>query len=63
MNTRDFGDGTSFPFPMNEDLEGIEDRFVLLTSLSEVVQQFAEATEVDDEAVSSALMQSGGFTW
>jgi len=61
-NTRDFGDGASFPFPMNEDLEGIKDRFVLLTSLSEVVQQFAEATDVDDEAVSSALMQSGGFT-
>lgn len=61
-NTRDFGDGTSFPYPMNEDLEGIRDRFILLTSLSEVVQQVAEATAVDDEAVSSALMQSGGIT-
>ncbi|MEV4048824.1 PIN domain-containing protein [Streptomyces sp. NPDC049744] len=59
-NTRDFGDGTSFPFPMDEDLKGIKDRFHLLTSLSEVVQQFAESTDVDNEAVASTLMQSGG---
>ncbi|MFF5090317.1 PIN domain-containing protein [Streptomyces niveus] len=44
-NTEDFGDGTSFPSPMDKDLRGLEDRFFLFTSLDGVLTKFA--TEVD----------------
>ncbi|MFD5670617.1 PIN domain-containing protein [Streptomyces anthocyanicus] len=50
-NTGDFGDGSSYPYPMDEDLKGIKDRFVHLTSLTEVVERFATRTSVsEDEA-------------
>ncbi|MGW1106086.1 PIN domain-containing protein [Streptomyces sp. NPDC002540] len=55
-NTRDFGDGTSYPPPMDADLEGIEDRFVHLTSLDDVVSRFAEPANVDMPQVEAALM-------
>lgn len=55
-NTEDFGDGSSFPAPMDEDLRGIEDRFVLFTSLGDVLMKFA--TEVDaDEAELRAFLK------
>ncbi|MBK3627001.1 DUF4935 domain-containing protein [Streptomyces sp. MBT49] len=55
-NTKDFGDGAAFPYPMNEDLTGIEDRFVLLTTWYEVVEKFAQRTDdVDEDAVRSIL--------
>ncbi|MFF0134220.1 PIN domain-containing protein [Streptomyces mirabilis] len=55
-NTKDFGDGTAFPYPMNEDLAGIEDRFVLLTTWYDVVEKFAQrADDVDEDAVRSIL--------
>ncbi|WP_171114552.1 MULTISPECIES: PIN domain-containing protein [unclassified Streptomyces] len=46
-NTEDFGDGTSFPSPMDKDLRGLENRFFLFTSLDGVLKKFA--TEVDAE--------------
>ncbi|MCZ4608872.1 PIN domain-containing protein [Streptomyces sp. Lzd4kr] len=55
-NTKDFGDGTAFPYPMNEDIAGIEDRFVLLTTWYDVVEKFAQRTDdVDEDAVRSIL--------
>ncbi|MFI8365257.1 PIN domain-containing protein [Streptomyces sp. NPDC085612] len=55
-NTKDFGDGSAYPYPMSEDLAGIGDRFVLLTSWHDVVEKFAERTDVvDEEAVRSIL--------
>jgi len=54
-NTKDFGDGTSYPPPMDKDLEGIRDRFVHLTSLGEVVPKFAVSTEADEEKVREIL--------
>ncbi|MFB8043128.1 PIN domain-containing protein [Streptomyces hydrogenans] len=46
-NTKDFGDGRSYPEPMKSDLEGIEDRFVHFTSLDEVVERFAKPAELN----------------
>lgn len=48
-NTRDFGDGTldGYPHPMAEDLEGLDDRFVHVTSLDDVLPRFAQPTEAD----------------
>lgn len=54
-NTKDFGDGTSYSPPMDEDLEGIRDRFVHLTSLDEVVKLFTEPAEVNEEQVRGIL--------
>ncbi|MEU8810629.1 PIN domain-containing protein [Streptomyces violaceoruber] len=54
-NTKDFGDGTSYPAPMHQDLNGIADRFVHLTTLAQVVERFAVETDVDLEAVESFL--------
>ncbi|MGW3657100.1 PIN domain-containing protein [Streptomyces sp. NPDC005151] len=47
-NTKDFGDGTEYPEPMKTDLSGIEDRFVHLTSLDDVVELFAKPAELDE---------------
>ncbi|MER7477422.1 PIN domain-containing protein [Streptomyces sp. NPDC126510] len=54
-NTKDFGDGTTYPPRMAADLEGLGDRFVHLTSLGEVLQRFTETAEVDEEAVRATL--------
>ncbi|MFF7975926.1 PIN domain-containing protein [Streptomyces sp. NPDC007905] len=54
-NTADFGDGTAYPSPMDKDLEGIEDRFVHLTSLGEVVKMFTVPTKVDEGQVRAIL--------
>ncbi|WP_329266758.1 PIN domain-containing protein [Streptomyces sp. NBC_01451] len=50
-NTKDFGEGTEYPPLMAKDLEGLEDRFVHLTSLGEVLKRFTVAAEVDEEEV------------
>ncbi|MGW7047011.1 PIN domain-containing protein [Streptomyces avermitilis] len=55
-NTKDFGDGTAYPYPMNEDVAGFGGRFVLLTSWYDVVEKFAQrADDLDDDAVRSIL--------
>ncbi|WP_406482648.1 PIN domain-containing protein [Streptomyces sp. NBC_01615] len=54
-NSKDFGDGTGYPPTMDDDLEGIRDRFVHLTSLTEVVSEFAVPTEADEEKVQEIL--------
>ncbi|MFH8939463.1 PIN domain-containing protein [Streptomyces griseosporeus] len=57
-NTTDFGDGVAFPYPMNEDLTGIEDRFVLLTTWYDVVEKFAQRTDDADEAAVRSILQA-----
>ncbi|MFF1969932.1 PIN domain-containing protein [Streptomyces sp. NPDC058232] len=54
-NTDDFGDGSSFKYPMDEDLKGLEERFVLFTSLDGVLTKFATASEAREEEVTSLL--------
>ncbi|MEJ8673079.1 hypothetical protein WKI71_45715 [Streptomyces sp. MS1.AVA.1] len=54
-NTADFGDGTSYEHPMDEDLAGLHGRFVHLTSLTDVVNEFATPEDVDDTAADAAL--------
>src|ERR1700722_1899882 len=44
-NTHDFGDGTDYPAPMSEDVEGLEDRLALLTSFDAVVSEFRGPVE------------------
>ncbi|MFF4146926.1 PIN domain-containing protein [Streptomyces sp. NPDC001698] len=54
-NTKDFGDGTSFPYPMNEDVARLGDRLVLLTSMADVAARFTEPAEVDKALVTEIL--------
>lgn len=54
-NTEDFGDGTSFPAPMDEDLKGMEDRFFLFTSLDGVLEKFATDIQASTEDVRPLL--------
>ncbi|MFF1847990.1 PIN domain-containing protein [Streptomyces sp. NPDC058217] len=61
-NTKDFGDGSAYEHPMDEDLAGVGDRFVHLTDISDVITRFTEATEVDLEAVEAVLTSAGSLT-
>lgn len=54
-NTTDFGDGKTFRPPMDKDIEGLGDRFVLLTSMDELVSRLAESAETDDVLVQEIL--------
>ncbi|MFD4946598.1 PIN domain-containing protein [Streptomyces sp. NPDC058409] len=54
-NTDDFGNGTCFPSPMDKDLQGMEDRFFLFTSLDGVLTKFATEVEADAEDVRALL--------
>ncbi|MFG2370501.1 PIN domain-containing protein [Streptomyces sp. NPDC048504] len=54
-NTNDFGSGESYPFPMDEDLAGLDDRFVHLTNMDEVATHFTERVATDRAAAESIL--------
>ncbi|MFJ4808191.1 PIN domain-containing protein [Streptomyces longwoodensis] len=54
-NTQDFGKGDIYPYPMNEDLKGIEDRFVLLTNWYDVFEKFTSKAEADEARVRQIL--------
>ncbi|MGW7641306.1 PIN domain-containing protein [Streptomyces decoyicus] len=54
-NTKDFGDGTAFPAPMDKDVAGLEDRLRLLPTMAGVVAQFATEKTTDDAAVRALL--------
>ncbi|MBL3670964.1 DUF4935 domain-containing protein [Streptomyces sp. M2CJ-2] len=72
-NTKDFGDGTDYPAPMNRDLRGIEDRFVHWTNLDQAVAEFAKPAETNEDRVAELLatpatskqaqtaLQAGGY--
>ncbi|MFF7928975.1 PIN domain-containing protein [Streptomyces mirabilis] len=54
-NTADFGDGGSFKHPLDEDLEDVQDRFILFTSLDGVVTRFATQVAAPEKEVREAL--------
>ncbi|MFE9454129.1 hypothetical protein [Streptomyces sp. NPDC006739] len=51
-NTSDFGDGTVYEYPMNEDVRGFEHRLTRLQDFKEVVATFT--TEVSGESAATA---------
>ncbi|SEO01308.1 PIN domain-containing protein [Actinacidiphila rubida] len=59
-NWKDFGRGDAYPSPMSQDLRGLEDRFVHLTSLEELVDHFTTKAEVDEDDVRTVLSTPGG---
>ncbi|MEU3569479.1 PIN domain-containing protein [Kitasatospora sp. NPDC036755] len=50
-NSSDFGDGSSFEYPMNDDARELKDRLVLLSGWDDVVERFTNkvSATVDDE--------------
>ncbi|MGO4856271.1 PIN domain-containing protein [Arthrobacter sp. 2MCAF14] len=55
-NTDDFGDGTAYAYPMDEDLRGLEGRLTRLADFNQVVSQFTkEVSGKDAEAVGDLL--------
>lgn len=58
-NTKDFGNGTAYPYPMNEDVRGLEGRLTRLTDFAAVVSQFTkEVSGSDAEAAAEKLLRS-----
>ncbi|MGW7177881.1 PIN domain-containing protein [Streptomyces xanthophaeus] len=58
-NTKDFGDGATYPYPMNEDVRGLEGRLTRLTDFDAVVSKFAkEVSGRDAEAAAEELLRS-----
>ncbi|KQX77039.1 MULTISPECIES: PIN domain-containing protein [unclassified Streptomyces] len=58
-NSSDFGDGSAFRYPMNEDIRGFEDRLTLLTDFDQVVSRFTkEVSGADAEAAAAKLLKS-----
>jgi hypothetical protein len=51
-NTKDFGDGSSYKYPMNEDIRGLEDRLTMLKDFAQVVSEFT--TEVSGKEAEDA---------
>ncbi|MFJ4007697.1 PIN domain-containing protein [Streptomyces sp. NPDC090023] len=62
-NTKDFGDGTSYKYPMDEDVRGFEDRLTMLKDFGQVVSEFtaevsgAEAKEAAEEVLASSAVR------
>ena len=60
-NTSDFGDGTNYPYPMNEDVHGLEGRLTLLKDFEQVVSRFTtevSGKEAEDAAAELLTSQS-----
>lgn len=58
-NSSDFGDGTAYRYPMNEDVRGLEDRLTLLKDFDQVVSHFTkEVSGADAEAAAAELLKS-----
>ncbi|WNI20220.1 PIN domain-containing protein [Actinacidiphila sp. ITFR-21] len=58
-NSSDFGDGSHYPYPMNEDVAGMEDRLTRLTDFDDVVAEFTkEVSGAEAEAAADRLLRS-----
>src|SRR5690606_13362219 len=58
-NSSDFGDGTAYRYPMNEDVRGLEDRLTLLKDFDQVVSHFPkEVSGADAVAAAAELLKS-----
>ncbi|MFD9807612.1 PIN domain-containing protein [[Kitasatospora] papulosa] len=58
-NTKDFGDGTTYPYPMDEDLRGLEHRLTRLAGFDDVVSKFTkEVSGQDAEVAAEKLLRS-----
>ncbi|MEV7068847.1 PIN domain-containing protein [Streptomyces collinus] len=58
-NSDDFGHGSAYRYPMNEDIRGLENRLTLLKDFDQVVSHFTkEVSGADAEAAAAELLKS-----
>ncbi|MFD3681293.1 PIN domain-containing protein [Streptomyces sp. NPDC058613] len=58
-NTKDFGDGITYPYPMNEDVEGLENRLTRLKDFNAVISAFTKTVSgTAAEATAKELLQA-----
>ncbi|MFZ3555881.1 PIN domain-containing protein [Streptomyces sp. BH055] len=58
-NTSDFGDGTTYPYPMNEDVRDLDRRLTRLKDFAQVVSEFTqEVSGKDAEEAAAKLLAS-----
>ncbi|MGW6360325.1 PIN domain-containing protein [Streptomyces sp. NPDC055092] len=58
-NTKDFGNGVDYPYPMNEDVEGLQERITRLSDFDAVVSTFTKTVSGKDaEAVADELLRA-----
>ncbi|QXE38790.1 DUF4935 domain-containing protein [Streptomyces sp. GMY02] len=58
-NTKDFGDGSSYRYPMNEDVRGLENRLTMLKDFDQVVSEFTtEVSGTEAEEAAAQLLAS-----
>ncbi|QCD58505.1 hypothetical protein CEB94_29385 [Streptomyces hawaiiensis] len=54
-NTTDFGKGSGYPPPMDQDVADLGDRFIHFTKLDEVIERFTKRTETDEVLAAEIL--------
>lgn len=54
-NTRDFGDGSSYASPMDQDVKGFGTRFVHLTDVDELISRFTQPVEANEAGAAEVL--------
>jgi hypothetical protein len=54
-NTKDFGEGTSYPPTMADDIKGMEARLTHLSSFDAVVSEFTKPLDIDHEHIEGVL--------
>ncbi|MFE6891982.1 PIN domain-containing protein [Streptomyces sp. NPDC057694] len=58
-NSKDFGDGSAYRYPMDEDVRGLEHRLTVLQDFDQIVSHFTkEVSGADAEAAAAELLQS-----
>ncbi|MFF9982406.1 PIN domain-containing protein [Streptomyces erythrochromogenes] len=58
-NTKDFGDGITYPYPMNEDVEGLANRLTRLKDFNAVISAFTKTVSgTAAEATAKELLQA-----
>ncbi|MFB8783714.1 PIN domain-containing protein [Streptomyces albogriseolus] len=50
-NSKDFGDGSEWPAPMDDDIRGMEDRIVILPDMNAVISTLTEEVQAGDLSV------------
>lgn len=55
-NTADFGDGATYPYPMDEDLRGFESRLTRLADFDQVLSQFTKEVPGEDAETAAGVL-------
>jgi hypothetical protein len=57
-NTKDFGDGSLWPHPMDQDLDEMDDRLIMVKTFEEVISRFTDSVETPDKSAITDLLNA-----